>query len=88
MRVVAMGVDCVGAPEEVDFRWEQRRSAEEKTGAGGADGCVLRWPQHVPPRPHQKVQREVLLPLGRAFIFDMKNANTKGTRGSIKRKFC
>lgn len=29
-----------------------------------------------------------LLPLGRAFIFDMKNANTQGTRGSIKRKFC
>lgn len=28
MRVVATGVDCVGAPEEVDCRWEQRRKQE------------------------------------------------------------
>lgn len=34
MRVVVMGVDCVGAPEQVDSRWKQRRSAEEKAGAG------------------------------------------------------
>lgn len=66
--------------------------AEEKAGAGGADGCVLRWPQHVPPPPPEGTEGNTagaaLLPLGRAFIFDMKNANTQGTRGSIKRKFC
>ena len=39
MRVVATGLDCVGAPEQVDSRWKQRRKQEP----GGADGCVLKW---------------------------------------------
>ena len=90
MRVVATGVACVGAPEQVDSRWK-RRSAEEKAGAGRCWWvCVEVVPACIPQPEGTEgnTAGAALFPLSRAFIFDVKTANTQGTRGSIKRKFC